>query len=174
MGSGDPSSGHICNRVSKYWSARLNKNTVCCVWLHMHVPTYWSQTEQWWHRSGFSSWQRSQKRMAEETHRGQFNSCLASPNPWPESNKLHIILEVTSVLCSVCTSRVGAGVDWQVLGYSPQDLLLGLLPILPLQQLFVRVGQMKLCGAEHTNNTYYLIILLIFNSTEWYPNLKES
>lgn len=61
-------------------------------------------------------------------------------------------VHVTSVLCSVCTSRVSAGVDWQVLGYSPQDLLLGLFPILSLQQLFVRVGQMKLCGAEHTNN----------------------
>lgn len=66
-------------------------------------------------------------------------------------------VHVTSVLCSVCTSRVSAGVDWQVLGYSPQDLLLGLFPILSLQQLFVRVGQMKLCGAEHTNNTYDLL-----------------
>lgn len=76
------------------------------------------------HRSG---WLR-------KTHRGQFNS---SPDQ-PETNKLRIILDWPCCLCDYsavffCTSRVSAGVDWQVLGYSPQDLLLGLFPIFPLQ-----------------------------------------
>lgn len=50
--------------------------------------------------------------------------------------------------CVVATSRVGAGVDGQILGYSPQNLLLGLAAIFTLQQLLVRVGQPKLCRAE--------------------------
>lgn len=94
--------------------------------------------------------------MAEETHRGQFSPELspASCTSLVSGPAGHM----TPGLGSVCTSRVGAGVDRQVLGDRPQDLLLGLLPILSLQQLFVRVGQVKLCGAEHTNSTYDLLI----------------
>lgn len=31
MGSGDPSSGHTCNRASQYRSAGLNKDALGCV-----------------------------------------------------------------------------------------------------------------------------------------------
>lgn len=48
----------------------------------------------------------------------------------------------------VVTSGVGARVDGKILGYSPQDLLLGLSAIFALQQLLVRVGQLELRGAE--------------------------
>jgi len=43
-----------------------------------------------------------------------------------------------------CTSRVGARVDGQIPGYPPQDLLLRLPAVFPLQQLFVRAGQVEL------------------------------
>lgn len=77
---------------------------------------------------------------------------------WPHGSILALLVARHQCWVLRSTSRVGARVDWQVLGYSPQDLLLGLFPIFPLQQLFVSVGQMKLCGAEHTNNTYDLLI----------------
>lgn len=42
------------------------------------------------------------------------------------------------------TSRVGPGVDGQVLGDPPQDLLLRFPSVLPLQQLLVTVRQVEL------------------------------
>lgn len=92
-------------------------------------------------------------------------AAAASPYTWPQTNKLTgvkwalrashqsrlLLLFTSHQLHSVlyCTSRVGAGVDGQVLSYPPQDLLLRLSPIFTLQQLFVRVGQVKLCRAKH-------------------------
>lgn len=140
MGSGGPSSGHTCNREVKVHLLPRRKHIFT-----RGGSSYLSQTEQWWHRSGFSNWQRSQKRMAEETHTQVSGRALPTPDPpLPD--------HMTSLLCEGATSRVGAGVDGQLLGYPPQDLLLGLLPIFPLQQLFVSVGQVELWGAEHTNN----------------------
>lgn len=130
-----------------------------------HEP-YLSQTEQWWHRSGFSSWQRSQKRIAEETqpiqlHGRQQQLRLTLDHRLSRWQKVKRLLRVAcqsrllpllprQQLRARCrTSRVGAGVDGQVLGYPPQDLLLRLSSIFTLQQLLVRVGQVKLCRAEH-------------------------
>lgn len=80
-GSGDPSSGCICNTagsevsVIEFYSACQNA-IYCVVFLYRCTSRepYLSQTEQWWHRSGFSSWQRSQKRIAEETQPIQSHS----------------------------------------------------------------------------------------------------
>ena len=132
----------------------------------MSREPYLSQTEQWWHRSGFSSWQRSQNRIAEETQPIQSHGCQQQPlltldhrlTRWRGWNKLwELCVSLDCSCCSAsaalwtvlyCTSRVGAGVDGQILGYPPQDLLLRLSPIFTLQQLFVRVGQVKLCWAK--------------------------
>lgn len=80
-GSGDPSSGCICSTVGTQVSV-IESYSAC---LHLHIvwsflyrftsrESYLSQTEQWWHRSGFSNWQRSQKRIAEETQAVQSHS----------------------------------------------------------------------------------------------------
>lgn len=169
-GSGDPSSGCIWNtagpqvRVIQSYSARLNVIGYESCGLFSTVAqagSYLSQTEQWWHRSGFSNWQRSQKRIAEETQAGQSRSRQQRPPPytWPQTNKLMRVkwaLRAASLswprirgkCAPYCTSGVGAGVDGQILGYPPQDLLLRLPPIFTLQQLFVGVRQVKLCGAK--------------------------
>lgn len=135
----------------------------------MSEEPYLSQTEQWWHRSGFSSWQRSQKRIAEETQpiqshsrQQQYQQPLLTPDQrltrwqalkWAlraaRQSRLFQLFCLSGTACRYCTSRVGAGVDGQILGYPPQDFLLRLSPIFTLQQLLVRVGQVKLWRAEH-------------------------
>lgn len=62
------------------------------------------------------------------------------------SIRLQQLAAVTETDCS----RVGAGVDGQVPGYPPEDLLLRLPPVFTLQQLFVRAGQVKLCEGPNT------------------------
>lgn len=138
-----------------------------CIWCSlfsigcMSREPYLSQTEQWWHRSGFSSWQRSQKRIAKgrthpvQSHSSRHRQPPLTPTPGPTGSTgvkclLFCSSSSSSSSCAVpyCTSRVGAGVDGQILGDPPQDLLLGLSPIFALQQLLVRVGQVELCGAE--------------------------
>lgn len=67
-GSGDPSLGCICNaagsdiRVIKFYSVCQSAIYIAQAILYTSgsAEPYLSQTEQWWHRSGFSSWQRSQ------------------------------------------------------------------------------------------------------------------
>lgn len=167
MGSGDPSSGHICNTVSKYWSFGLNKTSLCwdltpyaCA--HILVAD-WTMVasirlQQLAALAETDGWGDTQGSVP------QLVRPLQTPDPRPTSCTSFFAgpaVHGTSVLGSVCTSRVGAGVDWQVLGYSPQDLLLGLFPILPLQQLFVRVRQMKLCGAEHTKQSWDLLTVTV-------------
>lgn len=74
-GSGDPSSGCICKNSRDTsqcnWILLCLPSSVKTTWSFLYRLTsresYLSQTEQWWHRSGFSKWQRSQKRIAEET-----------------------------------------------------------------------------------------------------------
>lgn len=69
-------------------------------------------------------------------------------------------LQLPCVISSVCcTSRVGASVNWQILGDPPQDFLLGLPPVFTLQQLLVRVRQVELCRAEERQ------IKLLFNKS---------
>ena len=85
-GSGDPSSGCICNTagipvsVIDSHSACLNKRSYISWGLFSVVAqlgkSYLSQTEQWWHRSGFSNWQRSQNRIAERTQAVESHSRL--------------------------------------------------------------------------------------------------
>lgn len=113
-GSGDPSSGCICNTaglpvsVIESHSACLNKRSYISCGLFSVVAqlgkSYLSQTEQWWHRSGFSNWQRSQNRIAERTQAVQSHSRqqqqpllildhrLTSWRGWNELWELHIIL----------------------------------------------------------------------------------
>lgn len=86
-GSGDPSSGCTCNtagsHVSVIESHSACQNAIYVVWSFLYRcasrEPYLSQTEQWWHRSGFSSWQRSQKRIAEETQPIQSHSRHQQP-----------------------------------------------------------------------------------------------
>lgn len=86
-GSGDPSSGCICNTagsdVSVIESYSACQNAKCMMLSFLYRCTnrepYLSQTEQWWHRSGFSSWQRSQNRIAEETQSVQSHSRQQQP-----------------------------------------------------------------------------------------------
>lgn len=83
-GSGDPSSGCICNAAQSDVSASESHSTLqYAVWSVLYrcmsSEPYLSQTEQWWHRSGFSSWQRSQKRIAEETQPIQSHSRQQQP-----------------------------------------------------------------------------------------------
>lgn len=57
--------------------------------------TYVSQTEQWWQRSGFSTWQRSQNLIAgEKMRRGWINDTWAEPTlqPPPEAKKLPLMI----------------------------------------------------------------------------------
>lgn len=171
-GSGDPSSGCICNaagfRHQCNWTARcLTECNILCGQFSircMSKEPYLSQTEQWWHRSGFSSWQRSQKRIAEETQPIQSHSRPQRRQPlsltldhrltrwlkWMHDSVRYSPVVLHQQHCVLhCTSRVGSCVDRQILGYPPQDLLLRLSPIFTLQQLLVRVGQVELCRAEH-------------------------
>lgn len=180
-GSGDPSSGCICNAagsdisVIKFYS--LCQHTIYYVVCSIGAgaETYLSQTEQWWHRSGFSSWQRSQKRIAEETqsiqsqrHQQQLLLTLSTQTNWVDGDwnepwgsrlfQLPCILSAVHKTGLCCTSRVSASVDGQILGYPSQDLLLRLSPIFTLQQLFVRVGKVELWRADRKTKQQELFV----------------
>lgn len=153
-GSGDPSSGCICNtagsRVSGSESHSACQNAIYLVWSFLYGCTsrepYLSQTEQWWHRSGFSSWQRSQKRIAEETQAIQ--SCSRQQQPlltldhrltrWRGRNELwelRVSLDcscwpASAALCTVPYLQSWCGCiwadPWQSSSGSPAETLLDL------------------------------------------------
>lgn len=132
-GSGDPSSGCICNtagpQVSVIESYSAWLNAVGCISCGLFLcsctsrESYLSQTEQWWHRSGFSNWQRSQKRIAEETqavqshgHQQQqqqplltLDHRLTSWRGWNELWELHFSLD-----CSCCSHHINGNVHCTV------------------------------------------------------------
>lgn len=183
-GSGDPSSGCIYNTagsdvsVIEFYSACQNA-IYCAVffWRCMSREPYLSQTEQWWHRSGFSSWQRSQKRIAEETQPIQLHGRQQQlrANTWPQtikvtegettSESLRVSLDCrVPYLQSWCGCR-WAG-PWLSSSGSPAETLLDLhAPAAPCQS---RTGETVWGKAQHVwfiNGTVY---------SWWIRSLHES
>lgn len=126
----------------------LNENAVVFLF-HIYVASYLSQTEQWWERSGFSNWQRSQNRMAEETHTGQTNTCpdhivLYWPCCWQHlSTAVH--------LQSWCACRLAG--PWLFSSGSPA----GTLPDLPAAAALCQRGTDETTrGRTHKQHLWFI------------------
>lgn len=155
-GSGDPSSGCICNTAGPQ---SVSVNLTLLGWMLWAVVTsiVACAGSHTYHRLNNGDIDRasaagSGHRNGSLRRHGKFNeTAVSSCSKRPLSSQLdHRLWKADRVLHPGPvsnlhpTSGVCPGVDGQILGYPPQDLLLGLSPILTLQQLFVRVGQVEL------------------------------
>lgn len=145
-----------------------------CIWCSlfsigcMSREPYLSQTEQWWHRSGFSSWQRSQKRIAKgRTHPVQSHSSRHRQPPLtpdPRANRVDggevpVVLQQQQQQQLVCRAilylQSWCGCRWADPWRSSSGSPAGTLPDLraPAAPCQSRTGGTVWCRAERERQT---------------------
>lgn len=91
-----------CGKSESWWGVQF--------FLFRKEGTYVSHTEQWWQRSGFSTWQRSQNLIAREKMRtGWINDTWAEPTlqPPPRAKKWPLMSSTNEMKCFDCLFWMG-------------------------------------------------------------------